>query len=136
MREKSNAPVLFLTPIEFSELIEEADGVFAEDAVGFAHGLEEQGEFAEELRREEAVGALKKLAEDALGEQADGVGEEAEEDAHEEVRDLGAGGAEIAVLHLEAFGEPGELAGGILGDEGVGALGAEDRCRRRGRGER
>ncbi len=100
--------------------------MLAEDAVGLAHGFEQEGEFAEEAAGLEAVLALQELAEDFLGEQADGVGEEAKEDAHEEVRDFSPGSVEAALFDFEAFGEAGELAGGILGDLGVGALGAEE----------
>lgn len=66
---------------------------------------------------------------EVVGEKADGVCEEAEEEAHEEVRDLffGMDGrvGVTALFDFEAFGEAGEDLGGFLGDEGVGAVGAE-----------
>lgn len=109
--------------------VEVLDGVLAEDAVGLAHGFEESFELAEELAGEEAVVAADEVAEEMPGEKAYGVCEEAEEETHEEVRDLlpGVDGCVgvAALFDFEALGEAGEDLGGFLGDEGVGAVGAE-----------
>jgi hypothetical protein len=103
--------------------------VLAEDAIGLAHGLEESFELAKELSREESVIATDEIAEKVFGKKADGVGEEAEEEAHEEVRDLffGVDGSVgvTALFDFETFSESGEDLGGLLGHKGVSAIGAE-----------
>jgi hypothetical protein len=99
--------------------------VGAEDAVFLRHCLEEEAELAAELRGKEAVFGEGEVAEGVLGKKADGVGEEAEDDAHEEVRDLFAGERRGALLDLEALGEAEEIGGGGAGDADGGAVGAE-----------
>ena len=96
-----------------------------EDSVLFAHGFKEELEFAEEFAGAEAVVTLHHVAKDAVREQADGVREEAEEQAHEEVGDLLASCAKVAVFAFEAFGEVAEEFGRFLGDASVGVFGTE-----------
>jgi hypothetical protein len=105
--------------------VEVPDACGAKNSVLLTHGFKEELELAEELAGAKAVVALDHVAEDAVGEQADGVREEAEEQAHEEVGDFFAGCAEVAVFEFEAFGEAAEEFGCFLGDQGVGVFGAE-----------
>jgi hypothetical protein len=82
--------------------------VLAEEAVRIGHCPEERAEFAKKFLREEAIIALDEATEEVLRKEADRIGEEAEEEAHEEVRDLLFGCTEVALFQFEAFGKPCE----------------------------
>ena len=79
--------------------------MLAEDAIPLAHCFEEEGKLAQEAFGIEAVFALEKTAENTVGKKADRVREKTKEQAHEEVRDFGAGCTQIAVFDFEPFGE-------------------------------
>ncbi len=67
--------------------VEVLDFIRAEEAALIAHGGEEGGEDFVEIDGGEAV-IGDELAEGVVGKELDRIGEEAEDEAHEEVRDL------------------------------------------------
>ena len=93
--------------------VEPVDLLGAEEAAVPAH-LREQ--LAERLREDggAAVGGFREAVEDALRQEAGVLGEQAEQDAVQEVGDL----VRIVAPRPQALGDLGEVAGGLLGDLG------------------
>jgi hypothetical protein len=97
--------------------IEPGDDVGAEEFAFVAHGLEELRQLPVEQDAGLATGFYE-LAKDVVGDKADGVGEEAEDDANEEVRDLFFGEriGGCGAFEFELLGELEEVGGGVAGD--------------------
>src|SRR5665213_1713975 len=105
--------------------VEVRDVLHAEVAVIEAHSGEEIGQLAIEGDRRMTV-SLDEAAEGVIGEEADGVREEAEDEAHQEMRDLFARGLRgDGLLQLDALGEAKEVGGGGLRNTGCGEFGPE-----------
>jgi hypothetical protein len=97
--------------------VEAADDVGAEVAAA-GHGGEELGDLAAEAVGVVA-GVVDEAAEERVGEQADVLGEHAEDEAVEEVGD--GVGREAAVA--QRLGDVADVAGGLLGDGLAGDAG-------------
>ena len=106
--------------------VEVRDGGGAEEAVGLAHGLEEVGQHAVEVDGGVAV-VGDHSPKGIVWEQPDGVGEEAEDESHEEVRDLFLAGRDggKGALQLEPLCQVEEVGGGCAGDRNCDDFRAE-----------
>ena len=96
--------------------VEVGDIVRPEEAAIFAHGLEEEGQHAVEADGRVTI-VLDHAAEGVVGKEADGVRKEAEDEAHEELRDFFFGGAfgRSGAFEFDPLGEAEEVRRGGFG---------------------
>lgn len=97
--------------------VEPGDDVRSEVAAVVTHGLKELRQLLVEHGAGLAAG-FDQLAEDVVGDETDGIGEETEDDADEEVRDLflGVRGGRSSAFEFELLGKLEEVGGGVSGD--------------------